>query len=96
MPQPVKFVANNLKVDGDTWTLVDTDVVQFDGPVVHLNTGHWWTVSTRMAMNQALAPHNLRVVERRNPGGGIWHVLRRGHVCAEFDYVTGSCSVFLR
>ena len=66
--------ATTVRQEGNT-TIVryhDTDVVSFDDSVVTLDTGGWFTKTTKARMNQASAQFNLgfRVYAEK----GIWYV----------------------
>lgn len=50
----------------------NTKIVQFDNDIIRLNTGDWWTMSTKSRMNSVSRHYHLgyRVFSRK----GIWYV----------------------
>ena len=77
MPQTsrVRGVATRI-TDGPTVYYHDTAVVTVTPSTITLDTGGWWTVTTKLRMNQAAAEYDLgyHVYQR----AGVWYVRYRG------------------
>lgn len=87
MAQTAKLgtVATSVEVRGE-WTFIryhDTDVVRFSPDEVILDTGGWFTATTKSRMNQAANQFDLgfRVSQIK----GDWLVLRPDGTVAVFD-----------
>ena len=80
--QRVSGVATSIRTDSDGYTCVryhQTDVVRFKGERIILNTGGWFTATTKLRMNQASNQFGLgfRVYQKNHE----WFVsLRDGRV----------------
>ncbi len=77
--------ATNVRTEGNA-TIVryhDTDVVRFDDSNITLNTGGWFTSTTKARMNQASAQFGLGF--RVSQDKGFWSVLDRGLFTYEFS-----------
>lgn len=57
----------------------DTDVVTFTDKEIVLDTGGWWTRSTKLRMNQASLQFNLDYLVCMK--GSDWHVVYKGKAC---------------